>query len=113
ISLLGLLGLSAFTATQRTKEIGVRKVLGATIPHIIYMLSRDVLILVVVAAVVVVPLSYYVIDGWMSNFAFRTNLNYFFYALVTLLAMVFVFLTVAFHSLKTARTNPVESLRTE
>jgi putative ABC transport system permease protein len=113
ISLLGLLGLSAFTATQRTKEIGVRKVLGATIPNIIYMLSKDVMLLVIVAAVLVIPVSYWVINGWMSNFAYRTELNYLFFGMVTLLALGFVFLTVAFHSLKTARTNPVDSLRTE
>jgi putative ABC transport system permease protein len=113
ISLLGLLGLSAFNATQRTKEIGVRKVLGATIPNIIYMLSRDVLLLVIVASVVVIPLSFWVINGWMSNFAYRTELNYLFFAMVTALALCFVFLTVAFHSLRTARNNPVESLRTE
>jgi putative ABC transport system permease protein len=113
ISLLGLLGLSAFSATQRTKEIGVRKVLGATVSNIIYMLSKDVLLLVVVASVLVIPVSYWVIDGWMSNFAYRTELNYLFFVFVTVMALGFVFLTVAFHSLKTARTNPSKSLRTE
>jgi putative ABC transport system permease protein len=108
-----LLGLSAFSATQRTKEIGVRKVLGATVSNIIYMLSKDVLLLVVVASVLVIPVSYWVIDGWMSNFAYRTELNYLFFVFVTMMALGFVFLTVAFHSLKTARTNPSESLRTE
>src|SRR5260221_2609811 len=113
ISLLGLLGLSAFSATQRTKAIRVRKVLGATISNIIFMLSKDVLLLVIVAAILVAPVSYWVMNGWMSNFAYRTELNYLFFIFVTMMALGFVFLTVAFHSMKTARTNPTESLRTE
>ncbi len=113
ISLLGLLGLSAFAATQRTKEIGVRKVLGASVPQIVYLLSRDVLVLVLVAAVAVVPLAFWVINGWLSNFAYRNELNYMFFALVTVLALGIVFLTVGFHSLRTANANPVQSLRTE
>jgi putative ABC transport system permease protein len=113
ISLLGLLGLSAFTATQRTKEIGVRKVLGASVPNIIYLLSRDVLALVIIAAVLVLPVAFWVMSGWMSNFTYRTQLNYLFFAFVTAGAMIVVFITVGFHSLRTARTNPVESLRTE
>jgi putative ABC transport system permease protein len=113
ISLLGLLGLSAFTATQRTKEIGIRKVHGATIPHIIFLLYRDVMVLIVIAAVLIIPLAYYLISGWMENFAYRTPLNYYLFGLVGLMALVFSFATVAFHSLKTARTNPVDSLKYE
>lgn len=113
ISLLGLLGLSAFTATQRTKEIGIRKVHGATIPHIIFLLYRDVMLLIIIAGVVIIPVAYYLISGWMENFAYRTPLNYYLFALVGLLALVFSFVTVAFHSMKTARTNPVDSLKYE
>lgn len=113
ISLLGLLGLSAFTATQRTKEIGIRKVHGATIPHIIFLLYKDVMYLIIVAAILIAPVSYYLISGWMENFAYQTNLNYALFVFVALLALLFGFLTVAFHSLKTARTNPVNSLRSE
>ena len=113
ISLLGLLGLSAFTAAQRTKEIGIRKVHGATIPRIIYMLYKDIMYLVVIAAVLVIVPVYYVINQWMENFAYRTTLDYATFIVVALMALVFAFLTVAFHSLKTARTNPVESLKYE
>jgi putative ABC transport system permease protein len=113
ISLLGLLGLSAFTATQRTKEIGVRKVLGASIPNIIFLLAKDVTLLVILAAIIVVPLSYWVITGWMHNFAYTTELNYLLFLVVGAAALGFVFITVAFHSLKTARTNPVDSLKCE
>jgi putative ABC transport system permease protein len=113
ISLLGLLGLSAFTATQRTKEIGIRKVHGAGIPHIIFLLYRDVMYLIIIAAVLIVPLSWYLISGWLENFAYRAPVNYVLFVLVAVMALVFGFLTVAFHSLKTARTNPVESLKYE
>lgn len=113
ISLLGLLGLSAFTAAQRTKEIGIRKVHGASIPRIIYMLYKDVMYLVLMAAVLVIPASFYMISKWMGNFAYQTNLNYLTFGVVTALALIFAFFTVVFHSLKTARTNPVESLKYE
>jgi len=113
ISLLGLLGLSAFTATQRTKEIGIRKVHGASIPSIIYLLYKEVMVLVILAAVLVVPVSYYIITQWLGNFAYQTSLNYVLFVLVAVVALLFAFFTVAFHSLKTARTNPVDSLKHE
>jgi putative ABC transport system permease protein len=113
ISLLGLLGLSAFTATQRTKEIGIRKVHGASIPSIIFLLYKDVMYLVIVAAVLVVPIAYYVTMEWLGNFAYQTTLSYATFALVAFMALLFAFLTVAFHSLRTARTNPVDSLKYE
>ncbi|MEI9922127.1 MAG: ABC transporter permease [Bacteroidota bacterium] len=113
ISLLGLLGLSAFTATQRTKEIGIRKVHGASIPQIIYLLYKDVMVLVLIAAVLVVPLGYYVINGWLGNFAYHAPINFMIFGLVAVLALLFAFITVGFHSLRTARTNPVDSLKYE
>jgi putative ABC transport system permease protein len=113
ISLLGLLGLSAFTAAQRTKEIGIRKVHGASVPHIIYLLFKDVMYLVLVAGVLIIPAAYYMIHNWLGNFAYQTNINFVTFGVVTLLALLFAFLTVAFHSLKTAHTNPVESLKYE
>ena len=113
ISLLGLLGLSAFTAAQRTKEIGIRKVHGASVPHIIYLLYKDIMVLVIIATIIVIPVAIYTINGWMNNFAYRTALDYPLFAIVALIALLFAFLTVAFHSLKTARTNPVDSLKYE
>jgi putative ABC transport system permease protein len=113
ISLLGLLGLSAFAAAQRTKEIGIRKVHGASIPRIIYLLFKDIMYLVIVAAILVVLPSYYVVNHWMDNFAYQTTLNYTIFFIVAILALLFAFVTVAFHSLKTARTNPVDSLKYE
>lgn len=113
ISLLGLLGLSAFSAAQRTKEIGIRKVHGASVPHIIFLLYRDVMYLIIVAAIAIIPLAHFLISGWLENFAYRAPLNYQLFALIAVLALVFGFLTVAFHSFKTARTNPVDSLKYE
>lgn len=113
ISLLGLLGLSAFTAAQRTKEIGIRKVHGASVPHIIYILYKDIMYLVLIAAVLVIPAAWYIMNQWLGNFAYKTTLNYAVFGGVALLALLFAFLTVAFHSLKTARTNPVDSLKHE
>ena len=113
ISLLGLLGLSAFTAAQRTKEIGIRKVHGASTSRIIYLLYKDIMYLVVIAAILVFVPAYYVVNTWMADFAYQASLNYSTFIFVALVALVFAFLTVAFHSLKTARTNPVESLKYE
>lgn len=113
ISLLGLLGLSAFSAAQRTKEIGIRKVHGASVPHIVFLLYRDVMYLIVIAAIVIIPLAHYLINGWLENFAYRAPLNYQLFLVTAVLALVFGFLTVAFHSVKTARTNPVVSLKYE
>ena len=113
ISLLGLLGLSAFTASQRTKEIGIRKVHGASIPTIIYLLYKEVMVLVIIASILVIPIAYSIISQWLGNFAYQTKLNYLIFITVGCLALLFAFLTVAFHSLKTARTNPVESLKYE
>jgi putative ABC transport system permease protein len=113
ISLLGLLGLSAFTAAQRTKEIGIRKVHGASIPSIIYLLYKEVMYLIIVAAIIIVPAAYYIIKNWLGNFAYKMPLNYTTFLLVGFLALLFAFLTVAFHSLKTATTNPIKSLKYE
>jgi putative ABC transport system permease protein len=113
ISLLGLLGLSAFTAAQRTKEIGIRKVHGASIPQIIYLLYKDVMVLVIIASVLVVPVGYYVMMQWLGNFAYQKPINYLMFGLAGLMALAFAFVTVGFHSLRTARTNPVNSLKHE
>jgi putative ABC transport system permease protein len=113
ISLLGLLGLSAFTAAQRTKEIGIRKVHGASIPNIIYLLYKEVMYLIIIAAIIIVPAAYYIITYWLGNFAYKMPLSYTTFVLVGILALLFAFLTVAFHSLKTATTNPIKSLKYE
>ena len=113
ISLLGVLGLSAFTAEQRTKEIGVRKVLGASVPHIVYLLFKDVMVLVIIASLLAAPIAYWLINRWLQDFAYRTDLNVGLFILAGGAALLIAFLTMSFHSLKTARLNPVVSLRYE
>jgi putative ABC transport system permease protein len=113
ISLLGLLGLSAFTTAQRTKEIGLRKILGARIAHIVFMLSKDVLGLVIISSIIVLPVCWWVVTAWLQNFAYRGDLNYLLYFVITLLAIGFVFFVILLQSLKIARSNPIDSLKCE
>lgn len=113
ISLLGLLGLSAFSAVQRTKEIGIRKVLGANLGGILVLLSKDILLLVILASVVAMPLGWYVINGWLDGFAYRAPLNYLLFAIITIAAIMFVVFITALQSWKTATANPVDSLKYE
>jgi putative ABC transport system permease protein len=113
ISLLGLLGLTAFSAVQRTKEIGIRKVLGANVLRILILLSKDILVLVILASVIAIPLGWYMIDGWLENFAYRAPFNYLLLITITLTSVMFVVFVTAFQSWRTATANPVESLKYE
>ncbi len=111
ISCLGLLGLTAYTAQVRTREIGVRKVLGASVPGIVSLLARDFIRLVLVAIVVAVPISWYAMNKWLEDFAYRTNLNWTIFALSGLLAILIAMITISFQSVKAALVNPVKSLK--
>lgn len=113
ISLLGVFGLSSFSASQRTKEIGVRKVFGAKMSQIIFLLSKDTLALVVIASLITGPLCWWVLTSWMENFAYRNELSPLLYLIITFVALVFVATTILVHSYKTAKRNPVISLRNE
>ena len=113
IACLGLLGLASFTAEQRTKEIGVRKVMGASVVSVIVLLSRDFTRLVLIAFVMAVPVSWWVMEQWLSGFAFRINIGVGAFLLAGLMAFVVAWLTVSFQSLKAARTDPARSLRSE
>lgn len=113
VACLGLLGLAAFAATQRTKEIGVRKVLGASIASIIGLLSKDFLKLVVLGILIAVPLAYYAAEHWLSDFAYRITLGPGTFALAGTLALVVALLTVSYHALRAALIDPAESLRYE
>lgn len=113
IACLGLLGLAAFSAEQRTKEIGIRKVLGATVRNIIMLLSRDFVRLVLVAFVVAVPIAYIAMQGWLEDFAFRIELGPTVFALAGGGALLIALLTVSFQAIRAALTNPVDSLRYE
>lgn len=113
ISCLGLFGLATHAATQRIKEIGVRKVLGASVGSIIGLLSKDFLKLVMIALFLAAPLAYYFMNSWLDNFAYRIDISWSIFVLAGLLAMLIAFLTVGFQSVKAALVNPVESLKNE
>ena len=113
ISCLGLFGLAAFTAEQRTKEIGVRKVLGASVGSIVTLLSTDFLKLVLGAIVLATPLAYWAVSKWLGTFAYSTPLSWWVFALAGLLAVGIALLTVSFQSIRAALMNPVNSLRSE
>jgi putative ABC transport system permease protein len=113
IACLGLLGLSAYNVIQRTKEIGIRKVLGASGQHLLFLLSRDFLLLVVLALVIAVPLTWLAMDNWLKAFAYRIRIGWWVFAAAGLLAFAIALLTVAIQSLKTILANPVKSLRSE
>ncbi|MEL7341541.1 MAG: FtsX-like permease family protein, partial [Bacteroidota bacterium] len=113
ISCLGLLGLVSFLAEQKTKEIGIRKVLGASVGNIVVLLSKDFLRLVVIAFVIATPLTVYLMRSWLDDFAFHIDLNWYTFLLLGLGAVCLAFLTVSFQSIKAAVANPVNSLRNE
>jgi putative ABC transport system permease protein len=113
IACLGLFGLSAYIAEQRTKEIGIRKVLGATVPGVALLLSREFIKWVLIANLMAWPVAYFVMKGWLNNFAYRTRLGLDIFILSGLLAFAIALLTVSFQSIKAALTNPVDNLRYE
>jgi hypothetical protein len=113
ISCLGLFGLAAFTAEQRTKEIGIRKVLGAPVSGLVVLLSRDLLRPVGRAIVVATPVAWYVARGWLQDFAYKIDLAWWPFAVAGGLSVVIALLTVGYQSLKAASANPVDSLRSE
>lgn len=113
ISCLGLFGLTSFVAEQRTKEIGVRKVLGATVFNVWNMLSKDFLKLVVISCFIAIPISYYVMNGWLQDYPYHVILEWWIFALAVIGALTITILTVSFQAIKAANANPVKSLRTE
>ncbi|MBN8823342.1 MULTISPECIES: ABC transporter permease [unclassified Spirosoma] len=113
IACLGLFGLTTFMAEQRTKEIGVRKVLGASVASIVTLLSKDFLKLVIIAFVIASPLAWYAANQWLADFAYRTTVDWWIFALAGSLAILIAFATISFQSIKAALVNPVKSLKTE
>jgi putative ABC transport system permease protein len=113
VACLGLFGLASFTTMQRTKEIGVRKVLGASVRQILQLLYKDFALLVVLAFVVAVPVSWYATDRWLQTYAFRIKPEWWLYALPFGLVLLVALLTVSYQTLKAALANPVNSLRSE
>jgi len=113
ISCLGLLGLAAYTAQVRTREIGVRKVLGASVAGVIGLLAKDFIKLVLIAIVVAFPLAWYAMNNWLDGFAYRIPIHWTVFVLAAFIAIVIAFVTISFQSVKAALANPVKSLRSE
>ncbi len=113
IACLGLFGLASFSAQQRTKEIGVRKVLGASVGQIISLLSIDFLKLILIAFVIASPIAWYFMNRWLQNFAYQIDISWWIFALAGVLAMLIALITVSFQAVKAALANPVNSLRSE
>lgn len=113
ISCLGLLGLAAYTAQVRTREIGVRKVLGASVSGITAMLSFDFLKLVLIAIIIASPIAWYAMSKWLQNFAYRINIEWWVFAIAGILAIIIAFATISYQAIKAALVNPVKSLRSE
>ncbi|MNE69676.1 FtsX-like permease family protein [compost metagenome] len=113
ISCLGLFGLATYSAEQRIKEIGIRKVLGASISSIVVLLSKDFLKPVLIATVIAFPISWYAMHKWLEDFAYRTNIGWSVFLIAGILAITIALITVSFQAIKAAIANPVKSLKTE
>ena len=113
ISCLGLYGLSAYLAERRTRELGIRKVLGATGFQLVYLLSATFTKPILIATLIAVPLAWYGMSQWLSGFAYHVSIEWTIFAIAFLSALVIAWLTVSFESIKAASTNPVNSLRSE
>lgn len=113
ISCLGLFGLASFVAEQRTKEIGVRKVLGASVYNLWQMLSKDFVLLVSISCIIAIPITYHFMGQWLQNYTYRMDISWWIFGLAILGALLVTLLTVSFQAVKAARANPIKSLRTE
>ncbi len=113
VACLGLFGLTIYSTAQRNKEIGVRKVLGASVGRIVTLLSKDFILLFLISLVISVPLSWYVMNSWLDGFAFRISLGFEVYAIAALITLMVAFITMSFKTIKAALANPVDSLKDE
>jgi len=113
ISCLGLFGLATFSAEQRIKEIGVRKVLGASVTGIVTLLSKDFLKLVAISIVIASPAAWWIMNKWLQDFAYRTNISWTVFVITTITALLIALITISFQAIRAAIVNPVKSLRTE
>ena len=113
IACFGLLGLSAYDILQRTKEIGIRKVLGASTKGVVYILSKDFMTLVVISFVISAPISWLIMHNWLQGFAYRINISLWVFAAAGIISVAIALCTISFQAIKAALTNPVRSLRSE
>jgi putative ABC transport system permease protein len=110
---MGLFGLAAFSAEQRTKEIGIRKVLGAGVFNIVGLLSKTFIKLVLIASVIAFPIAWWTMNNWLEDFPYRINIGWWVFGIAAAAALAIALITVSFQAIKTAIANPVKSLRTE
>ena len=113
LACLGLFGLAALAAVNRTKEIGIRKVLGASLPGIVKLLSKDFLKLVVIALIIAAPLAWYFMNKWLQDFAYRISIGWWVFIIAGALAIFIAFITIGLQAVRAGIANPVKSLRTE
>jgi len=113
IACLGLLGLTAFAAQQRTKEIGIRKVLGASVANIVGLLSKDFLVLVLISMLIAFPVAWWAMSSWLEDFVYRINISWWIFALAGIAALAIALVTVASQAIRAANSDPVNSLRSE
>ncbi len=113
ISCLGLFGLASFIAEQRTKEIGIRKVLGASVTNLWQLLSKDFVLLVIISCIIAIPIAYYFLSGWLQKYQYRTEISWWIFAIAISCALLITLITVSFQAIRAAIANPVKSLRTE
>jgi ABC-type antimicrobial peptide transport system permease subunit len=113
ISCLGLFGLASFVAEQRTKEIGIRKVLGATVANLWQLLSKDFVVLVIISCLIAAPIAYYCMNEWLQKYTYRTEISWWVFVAAGVGALVITLLTVSYQAIKAALMNPVKSLKTE
>ncbi|MES1220239.1 MAG: FtsX-like permease family protein, partial [Bacteroidota bacterium] len=113
LSCLGLYGLASFMAVQRIKEVGIRKVLGATTSNIVYLFSKEFILLITIAFVIAAPIAWYYMHNWLQDYAYRINISWWLFAAGGLAAIFIALATISFQAIKAARANPVKSLRTE
>ena len=113
LSCLGLYGLASFMAVQRIKEVGIRKVLGASVSSVVYLFSKEFIILVTIAFIIASPVAWYFMDKWLKGYVYRINISWWIFIVGGISAIIIALITVSFQAIKAALTNPVKSLKAE